>query len=64
MDEILGLFILGAIALTLYFVPSMVAMARKTKRMGGIIIVNIFLGWSLLGWVGALVWAVIDDKKE
>lgn len=64
MDEFLIALIIGAVALTFYFVPTLVGMARNTKRIGGIIVVNIFLGWTLLGWVGAFVWAVIEQKKE
>ena len=64
MDEFIIVLILGAIGLTFYFVPTLVAMSRNTKRIGGIIVVNIFLGWTLLGWVGAFVWAVIEQKKE
>lgn len=64
MDEFLIALIIGAVILTLYFIPTLVAMARNIKRLGGVIVVNIFLGWTLLGWVGAFVWAVIEKKKE
>jgi len=64
MDGFIIVLILGSAALTFYFIPTLIAMGRNTKRMAGIIVVNIFLGWTLLGWVGAMVWAVIDKKKE
>lgn len=45
----------------LYFIPTFVAVGRH--RGGGPIVINVFLGWTMLGWVGALAWAVSLDKK-
>lgn len=42
-----------------YFVPSYVCFFRKVENKSGIILLNIFLGWTGLGWVGALIWASI-----
>ena len=50
--------------LVLYFVPSVVAMMRGANdHLAGIVVVNLFLGWTLLGWVAALVWAVTARVK-
>lgn len=49
----------------LYFIPSIVADARGCTRDGEIFILNLFLGWTLLGWIAALVWAIsCPTKKE
>ena len=45
------------IVLTLYLVPSIIAMTRGIPSVGGVIVVNLFLGWTFLGWVVALAWA-------
>ena len=50
--------------LAIYFTPSIVASNRKHRNKTAILILNIFFGWTLLGWVGALIWAVIRIKKE
>lgn len=42
---------------TLYFFPSLVATKFRHPRRRAIGLVNFFLGWTLLGWVLALVWA-------
>ena len=42
----------------LYFLPSIIA--SKTEHESGVFILNLFLGWTLIGWVIALVWAVSD----
>lgn len=45
-----------------YFIPSIVALARSKRNTLSIFLLNLFLGWSLVGWVIALVWAVkVDD---
>lgn len=47
----------------LYFVPSFVAWKRKHRQLVPIILVNVFFGWSLLGWVAALVWAFMNPSS-
>jgi hypothetical protein len=45
----------------LYFFPTIVAISRKKKNQEAIFIINFVLGWTFIGWIIALVWAV---KKE
>jgi hypothetical protein len=45
----------------MYFLPSIVALARSKRDIAGIILLNFFLGWTMIGWVVALVWAVKAD---
>ena len=54
----LGTFI---VLLLIYFVPTMVAGNKKNSM--GVYILNIFLGWTFIGWVIALVWAVTLEKN-
>ena len=51
------------IILPIYFVPTIVAIIRRTKNLAAIIVLNIFVGWTFLGWVGSLVWAIVAEKK-
>ena len=51
-------FIVG---LVIYFLPTIVASNRGIKNTLGVFILNFFLGLTLLGWVGALIWAVVED---
>ena len=62
-DFFLGM-IFFMIFLAVYFVPTIVASSRNVKHLAGIIVLNIFLGFTLLGWVGALIWAVSDEKLK
>jgi hypothetical protein len=40
-----------------YFLPIFVAGRRNHHQIGPIAIVNMFLGWTGLGWLIALIWA-------
>jgi uncharacterized membrane protein YqaE (UPF0057 family) len=41
-----------------YMLPALVATTRGVRRPAGLILLNLLLGWTILGWVGALIWAV------
>jgi Superinfection immunity protein len=45
----------------MYFLPSVVAFARNKRDTTSIVLLNFFLGWSVIGWVIALVWAFKND---
>lgn len=41
----------------IYFIPWIVANDKKHHQSGAILVLNLLLGWTLVGWVAALVWA-------
>jgi uncharacterized membrane protein YqaE (UPF0057 family) len=45
-----------------YLLPSIVAIWMQRRQWFAITMLNMLLGWTLLGWVAALVWAVIEDR--
>jgi len=49
------------IILIIYFFPSLIAGLRRKRNGGAIFVLNLFLGWTLIGWVIALVWAAKHD---
>lgn len=58
-NEIILLITAAIVALVVYFIPSIVAFNRGHENKMAILVINTFFGWSLIGWVGALVWAVL-----
>lgn len=52
--EILLTLLVGFIA---YFLPSIVAEFRGHPQRHAICVLNLFLGWTVLGWIIALIWA-------
>ncbi len=43
-----------------YFFPSIIAAFRSHKNTLAIFLLNLFLGWTGLGWLGALVWSAAN----
>jgi ABC-type sugar transport system permease subunit len=60
--------LLFAVIITLlslfYFLPFAIAFNGKRANTGAIFALNLFLGWSLIGWVIALVWALKEEKVD
>ena len=48
----------------LYFLPWFLASRRDHPNLAGIAVINLLLGWTLLGWVVALVWAIYRRPEE
>jgi hypothetical protein len=51
------LLVWWAIALPVYFVPTIVALLRTPRLYGPAIVIDVFLGWTFIGWVVALAMA-------
>ena len=45
----------------MYFLPSIIALARSKRDLLAIFLLNLFLGWSIIGWIVALIWAAKHD---
>nr|WP_166308369.1 superinfection immunity protein [Bradyrhizobium sp. 2S1]MCK7672193.1 superinfection immunity protein [Bradyrhizobium sp. 2S1] len=54
--------ILWVISAFLYFLPTYVAWRRAHHALLAIFITNLFLGWTFLGWVAALIWGCTPVK--
>jgi len=52
------------IGIALYFLPSIIALARHKSQTLAIFLLNLFAGWTVIGWIGALIWAAIKEKAE
>ena len=50
------------IVILVYVLPSIVAIGRE--RSGGPIILNLFLGWTVVGWFVALAWAALLKRPS
>ncbi len=55
---VLLLFIVG-----LYFVPTIVALIRRHHQTGAVLVINLLLGWTLIGWAVALAMAVSAHRQ-
>jgi TonB family protein len=55
-DTVSAIFLL-LIIFFVYFLPTIVAAARHHHNATPIFLLNLFLGWTFVGWVAALVWS-------
>jgi Superinfection immunity protein len=44
-------------ATLIYFLPTIIALVRGHLSGLAIFLLNLFLGWTLLGWIIALIWS-------
>lgn len=53
-----------AIAIFCYFFPTFIASHRKHFNKNSIFLTNLFFGWTFIGWVACLIWAVSDNTEK
>lgn len=53
MEALLFIFVI-----ILYLLPSILGFNRRNG--GSIILLNVFLGWTVVGWIFALMWSIKD----
>lgn len=54
----------AVIALVIYFFPFIVACVRRHRNQTAIFVLNLFTGWTGLGWIAALVWACTANTES
>lgn len=58
-----GLGLLVVIVLA-YFLPAVIAFSRGVPNKGSVLVLNLFLGWTLVGWVVALAMAARSHQQR
>jgi len=51
------------LVLLVYFAPTAVASGREHHQTGAIFVLNLLLGWTLLGWLIALIWSATAVRE-
>ena len=62
--HVLLVVMLGLVILFVYFIPTMLAAERQHINATAIFLLNLFLGWTFLGWVAALVWVFVRQGSS
>ncbi len=52
------------IIVTFYFIPTIMACFRKHPNSTAIFVTDMFLGWTCIGWIVALIWASTNVKRD
>ena len=61
---IILLLVLIVIGFVFYFLPSVIATFRAHHQLAAIIVINLFFGWTFIGWVICLAWAVSATREQ
>ncbi len=57
--HLFGLMFAGA----MYFLPTIIASSRDARSMTAIVLLNFFFGWTGVGWLVALIWALTAERR-
>ena len=52
--------ILLLLFVAIYFLPAFIGRRKRNAR--AIFVLNLLLGWTFLGWVGTLIWALLRES--
>jgi hypothetical protein len=50
---------LTGVGLCFYFLPAIIGFGRKHQHRVPILLLNLFFGWTFIGWVAALIWSAM-----
>jgi hypothetical protein len=56
LQAVLSLLLLGAL-IGAYFIPTIIALMRHLDSAVQVALLNFLLGWTMIGWIIALIWA-------
>lgn len=69
--NLIGLYIpydyivrVSVVAFLVYFVPTIIVFSRGHRNEMSIVLLNILLGWTIIGWVASLIWACTGERSE
>jgi hypothetical protein len=57
------LVIVWIISFIAYWIPTAVAFFRGVPNKASVLVINLFLGWTIIGWVVALAMAVRSHQQ-
>jgi hypothetical protein len=60
----MALAVLCLIGFIAYWVPTLAANSNRHRNRAAIGMLNLFLGWTFIGWVVALLWADNDNCEN
>ncbi|HWD59013.1 MAG TPA: superinfection immunity protein [Stellaceae bacterium] len=48
----------------IYMLPTLIAFGREHPRREDVAVINILLGWTLIGWVACFLWASLAHVED
>ncbi len=59
-----GQILFALVLAALFFLPTIIAAKKRHPNRIGIFVVNLLMGWTGLGWIVALIWALIAPQTS
>ena len=50
------------VAIGVYVLPALMAWSMGSPHRMAITLVDLLLGWTILGWIAALIWAILSGN--
>lgn len=50
--------------IVIYLLPSIIAEARGHMNKNSICVINLFFGWTIVGWVLCLAWSLSGNTRS
>lgn len=50
------------VAVAIYALPALLAWSMGSPQRIAITLVDLLLGWTIIGWIAALIWAVMSEN--
>ncbi len=61
---ILSILLFLVVGAAFYFIPTIAAFVKSTPNKMSVLVINLFLGWTFVGWVVALAMAFRDPAPQ
>jgi hypothetical protein len=56
------LMLLGIVLI--YMLPTVIAFGREHPRRQDVLVANVLLGWTLIGWIVVFLWASLTHVED
>lgn len=61
---VIAIVLLAVLVLLFYLLPSLLGLVMGVVHWRGVMLVNMLLGWTVLGWLASLVWVLLDRVRD
>jgi len=57
--SLVGGILITTACVALYLLPTLIGIAQRRRDIVNVFVLNLFLGWTGIGWAGVLIWVCI-----
>ena len=64
VGTVIATVVVLTVLLAIYFLPTIIAVCQNHRNTASIVVVNFFLGWTMVGWVLAVAWSLSNASRS